>query len=59
MRAWRADDPQSLEAALAAALETGAPALIHVKVGEMPSPWDMLALPRVRGAEEAWRPALP
>ena len=59
MRAWRADDPQSLETALAAALETGAPALIHVKVGEMPSPWDMLALPRVRGAEEAWRPALP
>ncbi len=59
MRAWRADDPQSLERALVAALETGAPALIHVKVGEMPSPWDMLALPRVRGAEEAWRPALP
>ena len=59
MRAWRADDPQSLETALAAALETGAPALIHVKVGEMPSPWDMLALPRGRGAAEAGRPALP
>jgi hypothetical protein len=25
----------------------------------MPSPWDMIVLPRVRGFHEAWRPALP
>jgi len=30
-----------------------------VKVGEMPSPWDMLVLPRVRGFEDAWRRGLP
>jgi acetolactate synthase-1/2/3 large subunit len=59
MNAWRAEDPAGLRRALAAALATGAPALIHVRVGEMPSPWDMLALPRVRGFDEAWRPALP
>ena len=35
-----------------------APALVHVPVGEMPSPWDMILLPRVRGVD-AWRPALP
>jgi acetolactate synthase I/II/III large subunit len=48
-----------LQDALAQALASRAPALIAVRVGEMPSPWDMLALPRVRGFEEAWRPALP
>jgi acetolactate synthase-1/2/3 large subunit len=59
MNAWRVSDPEGFQPALAAALATGAPALIHVKVGEMPSPWDMLALPRTRGFDEAWRPALP
>ena len=59
MNAWRVTDLETFQPALTAALETGAPALIHVKVGEMPSPWDMLALPRVRGFDEAWRPALP
>ena len=34
-----------------------APALVHVPVGEMPSPWDMILLPRVRGP--AGRPPLP
>jgi acetolactate synthase-1/2/3 large subunit len=26
-----------------------APALVHVPVGAMPSPWDMILLPRARG----------
>jgi acetolactate synthase-1/2/3 large subunit len=30
---------------------------VHVPVGEMPSPWDMILLPRVRGS--AGRPPLP
>ncbi len=59
MQAWRVAEPAAFAPALAAALATRAPALLHVKVGEMPSPWDMLALPRVRGFDEAWRPALP
>jgi acetolactate synthase-1/2/3 large subunit len=59
MNAWKAHDESELRDALAEALAARAPALIHVPVGAMPSPWDMLALPRVRGFEEAWRPALP
>lgn len=59
MAAYRADTPATLEAALRTALDARAPALIHAKVGEMPSPWDMLALPRVRGFHEAWRLSLP
>ena len=59
MNAWKAHDESELRDALTAALAARAPALIHVPVGAMPSPWDMLALPRVRGFEEAWRPALP
>jgi len=57
--AYRARTEAELGVALRAALGARVPALIHVPVGEMPSPWDMLALPRVRGMEEAWRPALP
>lgn len=59
MRAWRADDASALEGALRDALGSGAPALIHVRLGEVPSPWDMLALPRVRGFEDSWRIPLP
>ncbi len=59
MNAWRADTPSALGTALEAALASRAPGLIHAKVGEMPSPWDMLALGRVRGFHEAWRPNLP
>jgi acetolactate synthase-1/2/3 large subunit len=57
--AYRATDEASLARTLAAALEARAPALIHVPVGPMPSPWDMLIHPRVRGFEESWRPNLP
>jgi acetolactate synthase-1/2/3 large subunit len=59
MRAWRAASPEALETALRAAFATGAPGLIHVPVGEMPSPWDMILLPRVRGADDGARPELP
>ena len=59
MAAFRADTPASLEQALHHAFALNAPALVHVKVGEMPSPWDMILLPRVRGFADAWRPALP
>jgi acetolactate synthase I/II/III large subunit len=59
MAAFRADTPDSLEAALRNAFNLNAPALVHVKVGEMPSAWDMILLPRVRGFADAWRPALP
>jgi len=57
MAAFRATSPDALEAALRAALALNAPALVHVPVGEMPSPWDMILLPRVRGPQG--RPPLP
>ncbi len=59
MAAYKVRTPETLETALRDALATRAPALIHVPVGEMPSPWDMLMLSRVRGFEDAWRLALP
>jgi acetolactate synthase I/II/III large subunit len=57
--AFRATTPDALQAALTQAFALNAPALVHVPVGEMPSPWDMILLPRVRGFGDAWRPALP
>jgi acetolactate synthase-1/2/3 large subunit len=57
--AYRAETPAELRRALADAIAERAPALIHVPVGEMPSPWDMLTLPRVRGFHDAWRVPLP
>ncbi len=59
MRAWRAATPEALETALRAAFAAEAPGLIHVPVGEMPSPWDMILLPRVRGTADGARPELP
>ena len=59
MAAWRATTPDALEAALREAFAREAPGLIHVPVGEMPSPWDMILLPRIRGAVEGARPPLP
>lgn len=58
-RAWTVRDPEALRPALEEALAARAPGLIHVPVGEMPSPWDMILLPRVRGFTDSWRPALP
>ncbi len=57
MAAFRTTTPDGLEDALRKAVALDAPALVHVPVGEMPSPWDMILLPRVRGA--AGRPPLP
>jgi acetolactate synthase-1/2/3 large subunit len=57
MAAFRATSPDALEDALYKAFALNAPALVHVPVGEMPSPWDMILLPRVRGPEG--RPPLP
>jgi acetolactate synthase-1/2/3 large subunit len=57
MAAFRTTTPDGLEDALRKAFAVNAPALIHVPVGEMPSPWDMILLPRVRGP--AGRPPLP
>jgi acetolactate synthase-1/2/3 large subunit len=56
--AYRVTTPDGLEGALRAAFAAGKPALIHVPVGEMPSPWDMILMPRVRG-EASPRPTLP
>lgn len=49
MAAYRAKTAPELESALKRALQSGAPALVHVPCGEMPSPWDMIRMPRVRG----------
>ena len=57
--AFRAHTAAELQRALTEALAARTPALIHVPVGEMPSPWDMLMPTRVRGFQDAWRPALP
>jgi acetolactate synthase-1/2/3 large subunit len=59
MAAFRATTPEALEIALRQAFALNAPALVHMPVGIMPSPWDMILLPRVRGFADAWRPALP
>jgi acetolactate synthase I/II/III large subunit len=59
VQAWRARTPDALERVLREAFAANAPGLVHVPVSEMPSPWDMILLPRVRGFADAWRPALP
>jgi acetolactate synthase-1/2/3 large subunit len=59
VRAWKVSDAEGLESALREALAARKPGLIAVRVGEMPSPWDMLVGKRVRGMDEAWRPNMP
>ena len=50
--AERARDPQELRAALKRAFKRrDGPTLIEVPVGPMPSPWEFIHMPRVRGAE--------
>jgi acetolactate synthase-1/2/3 large subunit len=46
--AFRAVTPAELERAVRDAFASGRPALVHVPCGEMPSPWDMIMMPRVR-----------
>jgi acetolactate synthase-1/2/3 large subunit len=47
--AFRARSETELREALTRAFALGAPALVHVPVGEMPSAWDMILMPRRRG----------
>ncbi|HZA02375.1 MAG TPA: thiamine pyrophosphate-dependent enzyme [Hyphomicrobiaceae bacterium] len=47
--AFRAKTAADLERVLKKAFALDAPALVHVPCGEMPSPWDMILMPRVRG----------
>ena len=47
--ALRATNPPELERAIREALSMNRPALIHVPCGPMPSPWDLIFMPRVRG----------
>jgi acetolactate synthase-1/2/3 large subunit len=46
---YRARTARDLKRALDRALAAGEPALIHVPCARMPSPWDMILMPRVRG----------
>jgi acetolactate synthase-1/2/3 large subunit len=55
--AYRADDAAALEARLHEAFALGAPALVHVPVGAMPSIWDLIMMPQVRGLPT--RPLMP
>lgn len=48
--AFRAHTAAELEARLLEAFALNAPALVHVPVGEMPSIWDLILMPQVRGA---------
>lgn len=59
MAGFRATTPDELQHALERAFALDAPALVHVPVGEMPDPWRLIMLPRVRGSEDTWRRNLP
>ena len=47
--AFKATDANQLEDALRKAFALNAPALVHVPHGDVPSPWDLIMMPRVRG----------
>jgi len=49
MASFRARTADELQKALEKAFALGAPALVHVPCGAMPSPWDMILMPKVRG----------
>jgi acetolactate synthase-1/2/3 large subunit len=57
--AFRARDAEQLEDSLRNALRLRTPSLIHVPVGEMPSPWDMILLPQLRALQKGGYPFLP
>ena len=46
---FRATTPAELEGAIKKAFQLNKPALVHVPCGVMPSAWDMILMPRVRG----------
>ena len=45
----RAESPDDLRTALQTAFKADQPAIIEVPVGQMPSPWEYIRLPKVRG----------
>jgi acetolactate synthase I/II/III large subunit len=47
--AERARDPAQLRAALKRAIARREPSLIEVPVGPLPSPWEFIHMPRIRG----------
>ena len=47
--AFKATDARQLEDMLRKAFALNAPALVHVPHGDVPSPWDMIMMPKVRG----------
>jgi len=46
---FRADNAKELEHVLHKAFALNTPALVHVPHGDVPSPWDLIMMPRVRG----------
>ncbi|MDP1752085.1 MAG: thiamine pyrophosphate-binding protein [Reyranella sp.] len=46
---FKATDPRQLEEVLHKAFALNVPALVWVPHGDVPSPWDMIMMPRVRG----------
>ena len=46
---FKASDAAQLEEALHKAFALNAPALVHVPHGDVPSPWDLIMMPKVRG----------
>jgi len=46
---FKATDAAQLEDALHKAFALDAPALVHVPHGDVPSPWDLIMMPKVRG----------
>jgi acetolactate synthase-1/2/3 large subunit len=46
---FKATDAAQLEDALHKAFALNAPALVHVPHGDVPSPWDLIMMPKVRG----------
>jgi acetolactate synthase-1/2/3 large subunit len=48
--AHRANGPEGLRRALETSLAANEPAIIEVPVGDMPSPWQFIDMPKVRGA---------
>ena len=46
---FKATDPKQLEDALHKAFALNAPALVWVPHGDVPSPWDLIMMPKVRG----------
>ena len=48
-RGMRAETPDELRLRLRESFRSGGPTVIEVPVGDFPSPWDFLMLPKVRG----------